>query len=207
MKKYTNIIFDVDGTLIDSRASIIRSLKKALNVSDSSENNINFEEIMGITDRDAAIKLGIKDIDDFLEKWKDELSSYDGTYQLFSGMRETLVLLKEYGYKLGIITSMPGISLRSIFSNMHIYNLFDTIVTSDMTKAHKPSPEPMYKYMELSNTCPDELIYIGDSYSDCNCALNSGVDFIEATWGSGGYMESLFDIEKPTDLIEIFKPQ
>ncbi|MBQ4088370.1 MAG: HAD hydrolase-like protein, partial [Clostridia bacterium] len=57
-------------------------------------------------------------------------------------------------------------------------------VCADHTEKHKPEPEPLLKYMELTGAKPDEVLYIGDSKYDEMCAHAAGVDFALATWGA-----------------------
>lgn len=195
--KYKYIVFDVDGTLMDSHSYLINSLK---NITDTDIVNVN--SLLGLTSIDALKKLGIEDTDNFKKKWEDELKKSDSHIELFNGMRETLVILKEAGYSLGIVTSMYGGPLKNKLYDMKLISLFDIIVSADMTEYHKPHPEPLEKFIELSNTSADKILYIGDSSADYYCAKSAKVDFVEAGWGSYSHMDSKFEANVPTDLLK-----
>ena len=65
-----------------------------------------------------------------------------------------------------------------------IDSYFDLVICADDTIKHKPSKEPMEKYIELSGAKKEEVIYIGDSIYDMKCSEGAGVDFGLALWGA-----------------------
>ncbi|WP_313182898.1 HAD hydrolase-like protein [Lacrimispora sp.] len=71
---------------------------------------------------------------------------------------------------------------------------------------HKPDPDPLFKYMEVSNASNNELIYIGDSVYDWECAKSAKVDFALAGWGSlSREIQADYYLEKPDDLLSIMR--
>lgn len=80
----------------------------------------------------------------------------------------------------------------------------DIVVCADATQEHKPTAAPLLKYLELSGTDRNQILYVGDSRYDRECARNAGVDFALAGWGS-----HLTDIDpeyrpdEPMELISI----
>ena len=78
-------------------------------------------------------------------------------------------------------------------------------ICADDTKEHKPSAQPLLKYMELSGARKEETVYIGDSASDMACALNAGVDCVHAVWGEPETeADATYRAGKPEQLEEIF---
>ena len=71
----------------------------------------------------------------------------------------------------------------SSFLPFQISEYFQTVITADDTVRHKPDPEPMLAYMERTGVCPRQILYIGDSIYDMQCAAQAGVDSCLALWG------------------------
>ncbi|MFQ9589831.1 MAG: HAD family hydrolase, partial [[Ruminococcus] torques] len=86
-----------------------------------------------------------------------------------------------------------------------IRKYFSICICADDTKEHKPSAQPLLKYMELSGARKEETVYIGDSASDMACALNAGVDCVHAVWGEPETeADATYRAGKPEQLEEIF---
>ena len=82
-------------------------------------------------------------------------------------------------------------------------HLFELIVNADDTKEHKPSPEPLLKYLEKAGITPEEAMYIGDSQHDMLCAKKAGVDFVLAGWGAyNRNLDVKVIIDRPEELLE-----
>lgn len=203
--KYTHIVFDVDGTLVDTEYAVLHSLQdtiKALTGKVTPLEDLTF--CMGITGEDALKQLAFQDIPGALEVWFRYLYEYDNTVTIFSGLEETLAALSQKGCKLGVVTSRVREDFEREFQHFPIRRYFDTIICADDTQEHKPTAAPLLKYMELSGTGPSQILYVGDSRYDRECARNACVDFALAGWGS-----HLTDIEpeywpaEPMELIKI----
>lgn len=121
------IIFDVDGTLIDSKGADIAALKRILSE----------------------------------ETGKDYCDD-----------------------ELGIVTSRNRKELELDPVLFGIINYLQIVVCADDTINHKPHPEPIQKFIEISNAAPEKTIYIGDTCYDMNCAQAAGVSFALALWGA-----------------------
>lgn len=182
--KYKNIVFDVDGTLIDTEEAILISLQKV--VSTMKGTNVDLIDLrfaLGIPGDAALIKLSITDLDYATSLWHDFYQQYSSNNKVFDGIEPLLQQLKSQGYSLGIITSKTRKEYHNDPGLSFIYDYFDHKICADDSLRHKPNPEPMYKYMEISGAMPDEILYIGDTIYDMQCAKGANVDCALALWG------------------------
>ena len=201
--KYKHIVFDIDGTLIDTEYAVLHSLKET--IKELSERDIPCSELkfaLGITGTDALKKLEIKETSYALELWDKNMRNYTNTIKVFDGIIELLRELQCLDYEMGIVTSKTREEFTHDFCPFGISHYFKTIICADDTQKHKPSAEPLLKYMELSKTDNSKVLYIGDSKYDSKCAENAGIDFALAVWGSHNkHIKANYFLERPADLL------
>lgn len=189
--KYKQIVFDIDGTLIDTEYAVIHSLQDI--ISDITGKHIAYDELifaLGITGEDALRRLNIKNIEAALFLWNNNMKKYNHTVRVFNGIQELLKTLIKSGYEVGIVTSKTKEEFEHDFIIFDIASLFKTVVCADDTVKHKPDSEPLLKYMELTNCSGKELLYIGDSIYDMECAKHAKADFSLAKWGAKNILNS-----------------
>ena len=203
---YKHIVFDIDGTLIDTEYAILHSLQKTLESTLNKKMDIS-ELIfaLGIPGENALQKLGADNVSSVLELWDENMNDFRDTISIFSEIEVVLKSLSSSGYKLGIVTSKTKDEFIQDFAKLEINNYFDIVVCADDTEKHKPFPDPLIKYMELSRAEKNEIIYIGDTEYDMNCARLAQVDFALAVWGAhtSKHIQATYYLEKPTDLFTI----
>ncbi len=203
--KYRQIVFDIDGTLIDSEQPILHSLQEVLlHVTGRKYPLADLTFCFGITGEDTLKRLDIQDIPAAMELWFDILRQHESEMVLYGEIEELITHLKKAGYGLGIITSKPRILFEQDFGKFHISSYFHPVVCADDTKEHKPTSGPLLKYMELSGAEKEEILYIGDSVYDSKCAENAGVDFALAVWGSHTKTTPAnYYLKNPMDLLSV----
>lgn len=194
------ILFDVDGTIIDTemaiKKSLIHILKKYYNL-DSRLANLDF--ILGIPGKVALEKIGIpaNELDKANEIWERELLSRRNETRLFPEVFNLLTELKDKNIKIGIVTSKTRGEVENDFTYYGLHDFFDIIVTATDTHKHKPDSEPLELSAKLLNIqIPEKILYIGDSIYDYECARNFGCKFGLATWG---IKENILDERKKSD--------
>lgn len=180
------ILFDLDGTLVDSMPLIKKSYYSVF-----SELDIPWDETYMINlstlplKESAKIYAGPKQ-DEFLTSFrKFYLSEHDKLMKMFPGTREMLQLLKSQDYRLGIVTSKTRAGTTACLDFLEITNLMDVIITTDDATNHKPHPEPLIKAMELLSVSADDTLFIGDSSLDLIAAKSAGIQVAYVTWGAG----------------------
>ena len=142
--------------------------------------------VLGIPGLDAFERLGIHSPEQIFQiypRWEQYEQEYQYTAYLYEGIVPLLDFLKKKGCGLGIITSKTMPQYTSSFLPFQISEYFQTVITADDTVRHKPDPEPMLAYMERTGVCPRQILYIGDSIYDMQCAAQAGVDSCLALWG------------------------
>lgn len=204
--KYKEIIFDIDGTMLDSEKADLLALQKVLYELQGREykpHELYFA--LGIPGEVALHQLGIKDVSMANQLWNNYMQELSYTMKLFDGIKEVLVELKTRGIKLGIITSKNRKEFHNDFIPFGIDMYFDTVITVEDSIAPKPSAEPMLTYLNKTGVNPQEALYIGDTLYDRECAVNSGVDFGVAMWGCHSIerIHATHYFETPQDILHM----
>lgn len=201
--KYSHIVFDIDGTLINNAEALLKSLQEVM----KEETNqiiptaqLSFS--MGITGEDTLRKLHVKDVDYAMKRWIELLSNYHHFVHVYEGIPELLKVLKERGYHLGIVSSKPRAVFKDDFAPLDIAAYFETVICADDTIEHKPTAVPLLKYMENASAECTETLYIGDSDYDRQCAENAKVAFAAAAWNPQVAAKTDCLLKHPNDLLK-----
>ncbi|MCT8975573.1 pyrophosphatase PpaX [Clostridium sp. CX1] len=170
------ILFDLDGTLINTNELIIESFQYTFNKHLNRE--VSREEIVrtfGEPLRGTMANYDEKSADllvaiyrEYNEKKHDELA------YIFEGVKEGLVNLREMGVKLAIVTSKRRALAERGLKLINVFDYMDVIVTPEDTLKHKPLGDPAEKACEILKIRPDEAIMVGDSHNDILCGRNAG---------------------------------
>lgn len=181
------ILFDVDGTIIDTEYTMTHSLQKTLFEELGKEISIQeLNYILGIPGREA-IKRFVQNKDEedkILEKWNENIVQFADRVSIFPHMKETLQALHADGIRLGIVTSKTKEEMKNEFDRFGLNQYFDIQITASDTHLHKPFPDPIQKAMDKLGVKKEETIYIGDSLYDMQSAKSCGVAFGLARWGA-----------------------
>lgn len=203
--KYKHIIFDIDGTMLDSEQADLLALQKVIHKLQGREFKINdLHFALGIPSEVALAQLGIKDTLKANQLWNSYMQEQAHTMRLFAGIRELIIELKMIGVKLGIITSKNRKEYSSDFTPFGLDSYFDTVITVEDSKYPKPSADPIFSYLTRTKSNPREIIYIGDTSYDWECANNAGVDFGLAMWGSLStrQINALYSFKTPENILK-----
>lgn len=183
--RYSHVVFDLDGTLLDTEAAVLRSLQDT--VFHFTQQRPALESLhfaLGITSEDALQVLAISDIPAAAAYWNHAMSRYADSISLFAGIPALLDALHSAGCVLGIVTSKTVAEFEKDFAPFGIVPCFQTVICADDTRRHKPHAEPLLAYLQRTHTDQTNVLYIGDSRFDSLCAHHAGVDFALAGWGT-----------------------
>ena len=204
MGKYKHILFDIDGTLIDTEEAILQSLQDT--VREMLHKDIGRHELkfaLGIPGSVALSKLGITDTERANDRWNEHLLKYKSRIRLFDGIPELLDSLKMNGCKLGIVTSKTRSEYTADFAApFALSGYFNTVICVEDTARPKPYPDPLLTYLNTAHIHAEDALYIGDTLYDCQCAQNARVDFGLAAWGNAATQEIPADylFKSPADV-------
>ena len=183
--KISTIIFDVDGVLIDSNKIIVDAYQKtakSLDLRVPSAREIS--NLLGTTLEDIVKTLWPNTDKDLLVSTYRKLFMGMSIIPPIEGAPETVERLKKSGFKLGITSG----KIR-FFIDKHLeeagfdLKLFDIILSGEDTKKHKPDPEPLIRVCNELKVKPEEVIYVGDSQFDYECAKNAKVHYVAVLTG------------------------
>jgi len=181
------IVFDWDGTLMDSETQIVHSMFGAIR--DMQLESRSADECRNI------IGLGLKEAIDSLYPGRDEqfsrqfVDSYRHHWftqahdsELFPGARETLLLLREAGFELAIATGKGRTGLEKVLKHTELESMFSVTRCSDETRS-KPHPQMLEEILQETGIEAENTLMIGDTEYDMNMAIQAGVHPVAVSYG------------------------
>lgn len=203
---YKYIIFDIDGTMLDSEYADLMALQRVLReLQGTAPEPDKLHFALGIPGEVALKQLGVEDTAKANQLWSCYMKELAHTMRLFDGIRELIVELKKKGVELGIITSKNRNEYHHDFIPFGLDSCFDTVITVEDSIAPKPSAEPMLAYLGKTGASPRDVLYIGDTIYDSECAAGAGVDFGLAVWKchSTEQIDATYHFATPGDVLDI----
>ena len=189
MKKYDTIIFDFDGTLLDTLKDLMISVNFVLDKYDFPFRNI--DEIRRFVGNGVArlIELAIPEglnnpkyeecLVDFRNHYSVNMQNNTDSYE---GINEILEQLSKEGYKIGVASNKFDEALKEL--NKVYFGEYIKVAIGQSEKIRKkPAPDIVFKVLEELGSTVDKAIYVGDSEVDVKTAKNSGLICVGVTWG------------------------
>lgn len=181
------IVFDWDGTLMDSETQIVHSIFGAIR--DMQLESRTADECRNI------IGLGLKEAVDALYPGRDEdfnrqfVDSYRHHWfslandaELFPGARETLLLLREAGFELAIATGKGRTGLEKALKHTELESIFSATRCADETRS-KPHPQMLEEILQETGVEAEYTLMVGDTEYDMNMAGQAGVHAVAVSYG------------------------
>ncbi len=206
------ILFDLDGTLIDTNRLIIESFLHTIRVHQGRQGKEEeFVPYFGEPLIDMLERLAPGQSPALIKTYREfNIAKHDKLTTQFPGTLETLRKLKDQGITLGVVTSkMKPLALRGL-TLFGMKEFFQVIVTMEDTDAHKPDPEPLSKALRILGRGTEGVLYVGDATVDIKCARNAGVKSAAVMWSALGRQPLLdlqpdYVLESMDDLLQIIK--
>jgi len=191
LRKVKAIIFDLDGTIWDSRKAILLTLKSILK-----ENEKEFDEkkikhqIHSLDSPFTILKsFGITRSASF---WRFYREKYNEITLFSKSTKHILTQISETNKKLGIVTTLKGKIAQELLEKFFLDKIFSVVISPSDTRARKPSPVPIEMALKKMRIAKEEAIYIGDSRVDIRAA-----EAAKCYSGLAGWNESAVTSEKP----------
>ena len=190
MPKFGTVLFDLDGTLIDSLRLIL----------DSYHHTLSQHGLPARTDDDWLKGVGTP-LTVQLAEWRDELGTIEAliaTYReynlrhhdrmvtVYAGMLDAVRDIKAAGLQTGLVTSKNRQGALRGLKLVGLEALMDVLVCADEVTNPKPHPEPVEKAVALLGADPATTVYVGDSVHDMRSGRAAGVHTAAALWGPFG---------------------
>lgn len=207
------VLFDFDGTLVDTTELIYQSLRHAtkeiLGVELSREvlmANVGQPlpgQMVALVEKEYAAQGETNDLaSELLESYRlHNQEHHEALIRKFPNVEETLSRLRQVGVKIAVVTSKrrPSVEM-AIETFPELGEVSDHFITMEDTEEHKPHPAPLLKGLELLGDVPvSEAAYVGDSPHDVEAARAAGLTSVAVSWGA--FSEEALRNAKPDYLV------
>lgn len=214
MKRYSALIFDLDGTLIDSAPDIAAAVNLYMDSKGWPKLPVDYvEKFIGNGPRrlllDILIDRGLPSDDVTVDA---AVKSYIENYhrnpakltRFFSHVREDLHSLHAAGFRLGICTNKPHALTQEILKILELDGIIDVALGADAVPACKPNPDHLRAVVARMNIDGENWAYVGDTNVDKATAEGAGATFFVVPWGGGAgvNVEPHQRLARISDLIE-----
>lgn len=215
MSKYGYVIFDFDGTVVDTGEGIIKSLQYSFEQMDRDVPDMSdlkkfigppiyysYTHFYGVSE---------EEVGEYIKKYRERYK-VKGVYEcvLYDGMKELLLELKSRGVRIGIASSKPEHLIYSVADYLGVTDLFDAIVGVKIDDSnHSTKTGLVLEAMrQLGADSKENVLMVGDRCFDIDGAAGAGVASCGALWGYGNKEEFLahnatYIIEKPSQVLDL----
>jgi pyrophosphatase PpaX len=201
--RFPVVLFDLDGTVIDSGDIILASMRHAA------------KEVLGLEPADEELMAAVGGpgleaqmralspdrAEELVTVYREHNEPLHEGLACCAGIDDLLVELKDEGRRLGIVTAKRRKTVELAFAQIPIEHLFETVVGGDETERHKPDPEPLLLALERLDAKPEDTAYVGDAPFDVKAAKAAGVYAIAVTWG-GIHNRAKLEAEEPDAIVD-----
>jgi len=189
------VIFDLDGTLVDSDKTVIRllnTIREDLNLSALKLKDVSLYLSLGgeeMIKKTIASDIDTKKyLDIFRKKYLEDSLEKEN---LFDGVINYLNYLKAKRIQMAVFTNKPKDLAYKTLKKHNIYNFFNYIITSDDVRLKKPAPDGCYKIIKLSSIPSENIVMIGDSELDQKAASLASINYMHHNVSSNSkYIDS-----------------
>jgi pyrophosphatase PpaX len=204
--RFPVVLFDLDGTLVDSAAVILGSFHHATET--VLRRRFPDEEILArVGGTNLAHQMALLDpdhVDELVRVYRAHNDPQYSDLACFDGVLDVLRRLKSEGRRLGIVSAKRRPTVDRVLESARMGEFIDVVVGSDDTKRHKPDPEPVLKALELLEADAEDAAYVGDSPFDVAAARGAGVFAVAVGWGGIHRVEDADAfVETPEELLGV----
>jgi len=184
------ILFDLDGTLLDTAPDLADALNTVL--VENQRSPLPLDDIRPAVSHGgiALVRLGfnMESSDPAFESLRERLlevyrENISRRTRPFPGISELLETIEQRGLNWGIVTNKPGWLTEPLLQDLDLFNRAACVVSGDTLDERKPHPAPMLHASRLANSRPEQCVYIGDAQRDIEAGNNAGMQTLVALFG------------------------
>lgn len=197
------VLFDLDGTLIDSGPIIMASMRHASVTVLGREPD---EEAVRAAIGGRGLIAQMEDLDptrvqELVDVYRAHNEPLHATLEAFPGILDLLGTLRERGHRLGIVTAKRVATVQLAFDRFPVLReTTEVVIGADDTERHKPDPDPVLEALARLGVEPGDAAYVGDSPFDILAGKAAGVRAIAVGWG-GIHTAARLALEEPDALV------
>lgn len=201
---YKLVVFDIDGTLLDTKYCTCKGLQNLL--LQKTGKNHPMEDLDFVFGHD-----GIKTLEmfglhaSFLPDWVEEISKLSHTIRPFDGIIPMLDALFSKHFPMALASSKQRAEFCFSLEPLDMIKYFNPILCADDVEHCKPHPEPILKIANITGISTKDILFLGDTIYDFECAQSAGTDFALAGWSVSGELREKCSLclEDPKELLTI----
>jgi pyrophosphatase PpaX len=209
--RYSTVLFDLDGTLIDSGEIILASFRHATKTVLEREipDEVLAAAVGGSNIYDQMRAFDEERVDELVRVYREHNEPLHDDLVAFEGIERVLERLRSEERRLGIVTAKRRRTVDLAFAMLPLEEFFGAVVTSEQTEHHKPHPEPVLLALDLLGSEADEAAFVGDSPFDMGAGKAAGVFTVGVSWGKIHPVERLLEtgadvvVHSPQELLDV----
>jgi phosphoglycolate phosphatase len=203
-KRFDLIVFDWDGTLLDSAGAIVACIQAAArDVGIEVPDDARASHVIGLGLRDALAHavpgLGEGRVGEFVERYRAHFLARDAQLPLFPGTREMLEGLRSRGHLLAVATGKSRLGLARALDTSALHDMFAATRCADQCEP-KPHPQMLFELMDELDASPERTLMVGDTTHDLGMAAAAGVPALAVSFGA--HPREALDALAPLSLLD-----
>jgi pyrophosphatase PpaX len=207
--RFPVVLFDLDGTVVDSGGIILASMRHATRTVLGRE--IPEEELMaavGGPALEAQMRaFAPEHVDELVRAYRAHNEPLHDVLESCAGIDSVIAELSRQGRRLGLVSAKRRATVELAFAHVPLGHHFEVIVGGDDTIRQKPSPDPLLHALDRLKVAPEDAAYVGDSPYDMQAARAGGLYAVGVTWGRIHQRDALADadaiVDTPEELLAV----
>lgn len=183
------MLWDVDGTLIDSLEPLLKSLRAAIATVADEPTDADLKRLIGMPLRQQVLhfapELPANQVNAVMDLALNYFSQNKHLQREFDAAIDALILCHRAGLANALVTSKNAVELQRFMVGFRAARYVDVTICSDDVPHPKPHPDAALKAIEILGCSNQEAIFIGDSVFDAQCAISAGIPFVAVSYGAG----------------------
>lgn len=209
--RFPVVLFDLDGTVIDSAGIILASFRHATRTVLAREipDDQLLAHVGGSSLHEQMTRIDSGRVDELVHCYREHNEPLHAALEPCAGIEPVLARLCAEGRRLGVVTAKRRETVGLAFAALPLAGYFEVVVGADDTERHKPHPDPLLFALGRLGAGPAEAAYVGDSPFDVRAARAAGMFGVAVTWGRIHPRERLLEagpdavVERPEELLAI----